>query len=88
MPKGVTELVEDFKILHPRAYTRIYNKGRADAEAEHKAMCDSCIHKVSAVDINAIRDSAIDEFVEAMRKYWSGLSAMDEIECVAEQLKD
>ena len=37
---------------------------REVAEAEHKAMCESCIHKVSADDIKAIRDSAIDEIYE------------------------
>lgn len=26
MAKGITELVEDFKELHPRAYARIYNQ--------------------------------------------------------------
>lgn len=36
---------------------------RADAEAEQKAMCESCIHKVSADDIKAIRDSVIDECI-------------------------
>ncbi len=41
-----------------------YNKGRADAEAEHKAMCESCIHKVSADDIKAIRADAIDEIYQ------------------------
>lgn len=30
MAKGVTELVEDFKILHPRAYARIYNQALED----------------------------------------------------------
>lgn len=30
MGKGVTELVEDFKELHPRAYARIYNQALED----------------------------------------------------------
>lgn len=30
MAKGVTELVEDFKELHPRAYARIYNQALED----------------------------------------------------------
>lgn len=30
-------------------------------EAEHKAMCDSCIHKVSADDLRAIKYDAVDE---------------------------
>lgn len=34
------------------------------------------------------RADAIDEFVEKMKKYWGGLRAMDEIERVAEQLKE
>lgn len=39
----------------------IYGKGRADAEAEQKAMCESCIHKVSADDLRAIKYDAVDE---------------------------
>lgn len=31
------------------------------AEAEQKAMCDSCIHKVSADDLRAIKYDAVDE---------------------------
>lgn len=34
---------------------------RAKAEAEHKAMCESCIHKVSADDLRAIKYDAVDE---------------------------
>ena len=34
---------------------------KADAEAEHKAMCESCIHKVSADDLRAIKYDAVDE---------------------------
>lgn len=30
MAKGVTELVEDFKVLHPKAYARIYNQALED----------------------------------------------------------
>ena len=39
------------------------NQIQSIAEAEHKAMCESCIHKVSADDIKAIRNSAIDECI-------------------------
>lgn len=34
---------------------------RTDAEAEHKAMCESCIHKVSADDLKTIKYDAIEE---------------------------
>ena len=45
-------------------------KGRADAEKEHEAMCETCIHKVSADDIKAIEDKAradaIDDYVKIL----------------------
>lgn len=31
MAKGITELITDFKELHPRAYGRIYQLARANA---------------------------------------------------------
>lgn len=34
------------------------------------------------------RVDAIDDFVKEMRKYWGGLKAMEEIEHVADQLKE
>lgn len=34
------------------------------------------------------RADVIDDFVKEMRKYWGGLKAMEEIEHVAEQLKE
>lgn len=37
------------------------NQIQSIAEAEHKAMCESCIHKVSADDLRAIKYNAIDE---------------------------
>lgn len=31
MAKGITEIIKDFKILHPKTYEKIYEKGKADA---------------------------------------------------------
>lgn len=45
-----------------KGYDGGYKNGRKDAEAEHEAMCETCIHKVSADDLRAIRNSAIDEY--------------------------
>lgn len=42
---------------------------KTDAEAEQQNMCESCIHKVSADDIKAIRNSAIDEFVKEFHEH-------------------
>ena len=30
MAKGITEVIEDFKVLHPLAYERIYQNGAED----------------------------------------------------------
>ena len=40
---------------------KAYKLGKSDAEAEHKAMCESCIHKVSADDLRAIKHDTVDE---------------------------
>ena len=37
------------------------NQIQSIAEAEQKAMCESCIHKVSADDLRAIKYDAVDE---------------------------
>lgn len=77
-----------------------YNKGKSDAEKEHLETCDSCIHKVSAEDIEQIRADAIEEFVKAIEKHQTrqdsyldppyvemGLD-MTDVLVVAEQLKE
>ena len=51
----------------------IEEKIRAEAEAEHRAMCETCIHKVSKEDIDAIRESAIDECIKTIIDYCGGL---------------
>lgn len=43
-----------------------YERGRAEAEEEHKTMCETCIHKVSKEDIEQIRASAIDDVVKKL----------------------
>lgn len=59
------------------------------AEAEQKAMCESCIHKVSADDIAAIKNSAIDEFVDSLtcQACFTNMQK-DAIRIYAEQLKE
>lgn len=43
MAKGITEIIKDFKILHPKAYEKIYEKGRTDALVEfEEAMYHHC----------------------------------------------
>lgn len=51
-----------------KTYTKAYDSGYQQAEKEHKAMCDTCIHKVSAEDIQAINDSAIEKCAEIISK--------------------
>lgn len=46
-----------------------YEQGIADAELVHKEMCESCIHKVSAEDIEQIRADAIDEFESLLYQF-------------------
>ena len=50
-------------------------QGKSDAEETHKAMCDSCIHKVSKEDIDAIRADerakVLDECKQIMKDYTS-----------------
>lgn len=41
-----------------------YEQGKVVAEEEHKKTCDTCIHKVSASDIKAIEESAVEKFGE------------------------
>ena len=45
------------------------NQIQSIVEAEHKAMCESCIHKVSADDIEAIKNSAIHMFADRLLEY-------------------
>lgn len=52
-----------------RSLRLIYEKGKADAEKEHTEMCNSCIHKVSKEDIDAIRADAIDEVIKVIEPY-------------------
>lgn len=67
---GLNEL--KFKPSEPKPieddglYILGYEKGKSDAEAEQKAMCESCIHKVSADDIKQIRADMLKEIEEAM----------------------
>ncbi len=61
-------LKEAFDKTYTKAYDSGYQNGRKDAEAEHEAMCESCIHKVSAEDIQAIKDSAIEKCAEIISK--------------------
>jgi len=51
-----------------KTYTKAYDSGYENAEKEHKAMCESCIHKVSAEDVLAIRNSAIEKCAEIISK--------------------
>lgn len=60
-----------------------YIKGRADKYAE----ITSEYMLLTEEQLQEIKADIIDEFVEKMKKYWGGLSAMDEIEQVAEQLR-
>lgn len=66
--------------------------GRAEAEAEQQNMCESCIHKVSADDIDAIRNSAIDEFVKEIKKLCeyppTTLIQIQEVNKIAEKMKE
>lgn len=61
-------------------------KIRADAEREHKAMCENCIHKVSAEDIKAIEDNAradaINEFLELYEKFCNSDIACSSVDCI------
>lgn len=63
-----------------KIYSMGEEDGKADAEAEHKAMCESCIHKVSADDIEAIKNSAIDECIEVIEAYTYDCSIIEKLE--------
>lgn len=45
---------------------KCYMDGYEKGTAKLKEFCDSCIHKVSADDIKAIKNSVIDECIEAL----------------------
>jgi len=55
-------LKEAFDKTYTKAYDSGYQQGRKDAEVDHEAMCETCIHKVSAEDVLAIMNGAIDEY--------------------------
>ena len=64
----MSEIPNDLKLLFDNednwTFSKIkkaYKLGKSDAEAEHKAMCESCIHKVGADDLSAIKYDAVDE---------------------------
>lgn len=64
-------------MLKPIPYTerekQIAEQAREDAIKEHNAMCDTCIHKVSKADIDAIKVDAIDEFIEKAKLHYLGV---------------
>lgn len=53
---------------------QVFNLAEHDAKIrkqtleEHKAMCDSCIYKVSKEDIDAIKADAIEEFANLLKE--------------------
>ena len=71
---------------------KAYQQGKEDAEAEHKAMCESCVHKVSKADIDAVYNQAIDDsieyFTEHAHEVYDHVSARDFICDRLEQLKE
>lgn len=70
MAKGVTELVEDFKELHPRAYARIYNQAldelldRIDLMFLYKDT-NGVFHSASYANLNR---KSIQAVVEQLKK--------------------
>lgn len=48
-----------------------YDMGKADAETEHNKMCETCVHKVSKSDIDAVyqqgRADGVKEFADRLR---------------------
>lgn len=56
---GIKELLMPYDV---ESIEELIENVRNKADKEHKEMCNSCIHKVSKEDIDAIRADAIDEF--------------------------
>lgn len=59
---------DTLKEAFDKTYTKAYDSGYEQAEKEHKAMCETCIHKVSKEDIDAIKADAIEKCAEIISK--------------------